>query len=140
MPQVFDDPTDPVPEARPGTFYDEVGGWATFVAIVDRFYAIAAGDPVLGPLFATARAAEVRGRLVAFFAQYWGGPRTYARDRGDPRLSVRHSSFRIGRAEHDAYLAAMREAIAIPALTARHRQLFLDHLEAVAARLVNVGP
>ncbi len=124
----------------PRSFYDEVGGRPVFETIVDRFYEIAIADPMLRPLFATADAATTRRRITAFFVQYWGGPHDYSRERGNPRLALRHSLFRIGRAEHDAWLAAMREALEGPELTAEQRTAFYGYLVAAAARLINHAP
>lgn len=135
--------TQPVPPARgavPRSFYDEVGGRPVFETIVDRFYEIAIADPTLRPLFATSDAATVRRRITAFFVQYWGGPRDYSRERGHPRLALRHSHFRIERAEYDAWLAAMRAALEGPKLTAEQRAVFYDYLVAAAARLTGQAP
>ena len=53
-----------------------------------------------------------RHRLTLFLAQYWGGPTTYDRERGHPRLRMRHAPFAIGPAERDAWLGHMRGALA----------------------------
>jgi hemoglobin len=96
-----------------GTLYDEVGGMPFFEALVDRFYAVVAADPVLLRLYPDqADLGPARRRLTLFLAQYWGGPTTYGDERGHPRLRQRHFPFEIGPDERDHWLAAMRDAVA----------------------------
>jgi hemoglobin len=94
------------------TVYDRVGGMTFFERLVDRFYERVAADPVLRPVYPEADLAGARHRLTLFLAQYWGGPRTYDRERGHPRLRMRHFPFAIGPAERDRWLLHMRAALA----------------------------
>jgi len=94
------------------TLYDAAGGMLFFEALVGRFYAGVAADPILRPLYPDADLGAAQHRLTLFLAQYWGGPRTYDDERGHPRLRMRHAPFAIGPVERDAWLARMREAIA----------------------------
>src|SRR6476646_10727273 len=82
-----------------------------FEALVARFYAGVATDPVLRPVYPEADLTGAQHRLTLFLAQYWGGPRTYDAERGHPRLRMRHAPFAIGPAERDAWLRLMRAAI-----------------------------
>ncbi len=92
--------------------YDQVGGWAFFEGLVDRFYDVVASDPVLLPLYPEAPdLTGARHRLTLFLVQYWGGPATYTEERGHPRLRMRHMPFAIGTAERDHWLDAMRVAL-----------------------------
>ena len=93
------------------TFFDEVGGEATFRTLVQRFYAGVATDPTLRPLYPEEELAPAAERLTLFLIQYWGGPHTYNETRGHPRLRMRHAPFVIGAAERDAWLRHMREAL-----------------------------
>jgi hemoglobin len=94
------------------TVYDRVGGMTFFERLVDRFYEGVAADPVLRPIYPEPDLAGARHRLTLFLAQYWGGPRTYDRGRGHPRLRMRHFPFAIGPAERDRWLLHMRAALA----------------------------
>jgi hemoglobin len=94
------------------TLYAAAGGMPFFEALVERFYAGVAADPILRPIYPEEDLAAAQHRLTLFLAQYWGGPRTYDDERGHPRLRMRHAPFAIGPAERDAWLARMREAIA----------------------------
>lgn len=138
-----------VPTTRPAgtaferpepTFYDEIGGHETFVAIVARFYEQVADDPVLLPLYPEQPdlgPAEVRLRM--FLEQYWGGPRTYSEQRGHPRLRMRHAPFHIGQREKRHWLAAMRVAIDAADLDPAHRDRLWDYLVMAADTLVNAS-
>lgn len=100
--------TETLPER---TLYDAAGGMPFFERVVGRFYAGVASDPMLRPLYPEADLAGAQHRLTLFFAQYWGGPRTYDQERGHPRLRMRHMPFAIGPAERDAWVRLMRDAI-----------------------------
>jgi len=63
-------------ESSATTFYDEVGGHATFTDLVHRFYQQVAVDPVLRPLYPEQDLGPAEVRLRMFLEQYWGGPRT----------------------------------------------------------------
>ena len=93
------------------TLYDRAGGTPFFEALVGRFYAGVAEDPVLRPLYPEPDLAGAQRRLTLFLIQYWGGPTTYDQERGHPRLRMRHAPFAIGPAERDEWLVRMRAAI-----------------------------
>ncbi|WP_369267414.1 globin [Streptomyces harbinensis] len=93
------------------TFYERVGGEATFRKLVKRFYEGVADDPLLRPMYPEEDLGPAEERFVLFLMQYWGGPRTYSDRRGHPRLRMRHAPFTVDRAAHDAWLRHMREAI-----------------------------
>jgi hemoglobin len=119
------------------SLYDEVGGDAVFRAIVDRFYAGVALDPVLRPLYPEEDLTGARERLAGFLVQYWGGPSTYSERRGHPRLRMRHADWVIGERERDAWLGHMREAVDSVELSDAARAAIWDHLERAAWSLVN---
>jgi hemoglobin len=119
------------------SFYDEVGGHATFDGIVTRFYRIVETDPVLRPLYPEPDLSGATWRLAAFLEQYWGGPRTYSERRGHPRLRMRHVPYSIGQVEHDAWLSAMRRAIDGSPLTDEQRAKLWSYLVMAAGTLIN---
>lgn len=83
-----------------------------FERLVDRFYRGVEGDPVLLALYPSpSDLAAARRRLTLFLVQYWGGPTTYLRERGHPRLRARHSRFGIDALERDRWLVHMQAAI-----------------------------
>ena len=93
------------------TLFDAAGGMPFFESLIGRFYDGVATDPVLARVYPADDLDGARHRLTLFFAQYWGGPRTYDAERGHPRLRMRHMPFAIGPVERDAWLRLMGEAI-----------------------------
>jgi hemoglobin len=122
------------------SFYDEVNGDETFRAIVSRFYQLVREDEILRPLYPEDDLDGAEERLRMFLDQYWGGPRTYSDQRGHPRLRMRHSPFKIGYIERDAWLRCMRTAVAeidSQTLDDAHRKALSDYLEMAAHSMVN---
>jgi hemoglobin len=66
-----------------------------------------------------------------------GGPNLYSRERGHPRLRLRHLPFRIGIAERDAWMACMQAALEEVIGAARLRALLLHQLFKVAGSMRN---
>lgn len=119
------------------SFYEAVGGSATFRRLVDTFYAGVAEDPLLRPMYPEEDLGPAADRLRMFLEQYWGGPRTYSEQRGHPRLRMRHVPFRIGPAERDAWLRHMRAAMDTLELTAEQDAELWDYLQKAAYFMVN---
>jgi len=119
------------------TFYDEIGGMATFETIVSVFYAGVATDPVLRPLYPEEDLgpAEVRFRL--FLAQYWGGPTTYSDERGHPRLRMRHAPFAVTPEAKDRWLVHFRAGLDAADLTPEQDQRFWEYVTHAAQFMVN---
>jgi hemoglobin len=118
------------------TVYEQVGGTPFFVALCDRFYAAVAADPVLRPLYPADLTAATE-HLCGFLVQYWGGPTTYSDERGHPRLRMRHVPFAIGRAERDAWLAHMTDAVTAAGLAPELEAQLLEYFGMAADHLVN---
>ncbi len=97
--------------SEPSSFYEAVGGEATFRRLVERFYAGVADDPPLRALYPEEDLGPAAERLRLFLIQYWGGPSTYSQERGHPRLRMRHAPFAIDSAARDAWLRHMRAAV-----------------------------
>jgi hemoglobin len=93
------------------SFYDAVGGEATFRRLVATFYAGVAQDPILRALYPEDDLGPAEERLALFLIQYWGGPTTYSQERGHPRLRMRHAPFAVNTAARDAWLRHMRIAV-----------------------------
>jgi hemoglobin len=119
------------------TFYDAIGGHATFDRLVSTFYARVADDPVLRPIYPEDELGPAADRLRMFLEQYWGGPRTYSEVRGHPRLRARHAPFRVDPAARDAWLGHMRAALDEVALAPEADRVLWDYLTTAAAMLVN---
>ena len=119
------------------TFFDAVGGHATFQRLIDAFYARVADDPVLRPIYPEDDLAPAAERLRMFLEQYWGGPHTYNEVRGHPRLRARHVPFRIDTTARDAWLSNMRAAMDEVGFAPEADRVLWDYLTVAAEMLVN---
>ncbi len=116
--------------------YERWGGEAFFTALVERFYEGVSADPLLRPMYPD-DLAESKAHLAMFLMQYWGGPPTYNEQRGHPRLRMRHAPFVIGRAQSEAWLAHMTDAVAASGLDADDQGELLEYLTMAAQNLIN---
>ncbi|AWB86687.1 globin [Mycetocola zhujimingii] len=119
------------------SFYEEVGGRATFEKLSLEFYKGVAADPVLKPMYPEEDLAAATERLTMFFEQYWGGPSTYSEQRGHPRLRMRHMPFKVNPDARDRWLLHMRAAVDTLGLSPLHEATLWDYLERAAQAMVN---
>ncbi|MFD0687722.1 globin [Actinomadura fibrosa] len=119
------------------TFYEAVGGEETFRRLVHRFYQGVAEDPDLRALYPEEDLGPAEERLRLFLIQYWGGPNTYSRRRGHPRLRMRHVPFVIGEAEREAWLRHMRVAVDELELPEQLEKMLWDYFTMAARSMVN---
>ena len=119
------------------TFFDAVGGHATFQRLIEAFYTRVATDAELRAIYPEDDLGPAAERLRMFLEQYWGGPHTYNEVRGHPRLRARHAPFRIDAAARDAWLTHMREAIDEIGLAPAADKVLWDYLTVAADMLVN---
>lgn len=119
------------------TFFEQVGGHATFDRLVRRFYEGVAADPVLKPMYPEDDMEGAIWRLTAFLEQYWGGPATYSQQRGHPRLRMRHTPFHVNPDARDRWLGHMRVAVDDLQLHPLHEAALWDYLERAAYAMVN---
>ena len=121
------------------SLFEQVGGEAFFVQLVDAFYEVVAGDETLRPMYPE-DLAESRRHLTLFLIQYWGGPGTYQAERGHPRLRMRHAPFRITKSARDAWLSAMNGALASvrDQLTDEQFDEMASYFDMAASQLRNV--
>lgn len=119
------------------SFYEEVGGSATFKKLVDKFYEGVATDEILRPMYPEEDLAPAAERLQLFLEQYWGGPTTYQENRGHPRLRMRHQAFKVNPAARDAWLAHMRVALDSLKLAPLHEAELWGYLERAAHAMLN---
>lgn len=124
-------------EAHEPTLFETAGGMAFFERLVGRFYEGVADDPVLRPLYPDEDLAPAARRLTLFLAQYWGGPTTYAEERGHPRLRMRHAPFPIDEDARDRWLRHMRTAVDDLAPPEDVRAPLLSYLEMAAESMRN---
>ncbi len=117
--------------------YEELGE-SFFVRLVDAFYIGVEANERLHAMYPE-DLTESKRHLTLFLIQYWGGPATYMDERGHPRLRMRHVPFVIDDDARDAWLAAMRGALASVAesLNALQAQELDDYFVMAANSLRN---
>ena len=118
-------------------FYEQVGGEKFFADLTSQFYAVVATDPILRPMYPETDMKGAALRLQWFLEQYWGGPSTYQENRGHPRLRMRHAEFFIDTKARDAWLNAMRTAVAGVEIAEDLKQELWSYLEMAAHSMVN---
>jgi hemoglobin len=125
-------------EAVIGSFYEKIGGHATFEQLVRAFYDGIRTDEVLMPMYP--EQPDLEGaiqRLAGFLEQYWGGPGTYSEVRGHPRLRARHIPFRVNPDARDRWLRHMRAAVDTLHLSPLDDATLWDYLDRAAHAMVN---
>ncbi len=119
----------------PDSMYARLGGEVAVRALVERFYALMDQLPQAQAVRALhppdlQRSAD---SLFKFLSGWFGGPPLYMRERGHPRLRMRHMPFAIGSDERDQWLLCMRQAlheqVADGALRAAVEQAFVGMAE-----------
>ncbi len=108
------------PEELP--VYDLIGG-DRIAAMVAAFYRRVPTDPILGPMYPPDDMAGAEHRLRSFLIYRLGGPPDYLKERGHPRLRMRHMPFAIDRAARDRWMELMRGRDGGCRRPGRHSQL-----------------
>ena len=119
------------------TFYDQVGGHETFRKLAQRFYAGVAADPELRALYPEDDLGPAEMRFRMFLEQYWGGPATYAQERGHPRLRMRHAPFKVTPTQRDRWLTHIMAAVDSLDLAPASDLILRDYLDRAAQSMVN---
>lgn len=94
--------------------YTRLGGEPAVRALVERFYVLMDELPEAQAVRRLHPPSLQRSAdsLFKFLSGWFGGPPLYVRERGHPRLRMRHLPFAIGRAERDQWMLCMRQALA----------------------------
>jgi hemoglobin len=120
----------------PKTMYERLGGMAFFEKLTERFYEAVAQDDALRPLYPDDLEGP-RRHLCLFLAQFWGGPRLYDQERGNPRLRARHLPFKIGGKERDRWLEHMTAAVKEAHVGALDEAQMLGYFAAASTHMIN---
>jgi len=116
------------------TPFERIGGQPAVDRIIDLFYDRMDTLPeakVIRALHPQDLGAT-RMVLKKYLAEWLGGPQTYSRERGHPRLRARHLPFSIGDEERDAWMLCMRGALADVVTDASIREWLLEKLSGLA--------
>jgi hemoglobin len=115
----------------------DILGRATIEAIVAAFYRSVPGDDVLGPMYPADDLVGSEHRLKSFLIYRLGGPPDYLRERGHPRLRMRHAPFVIDHQARDRWMQLMTAAIDEVGLEVRYRDYLVQFLGDIATFLIN---
>jgi hemoglobin len=132
-------PADAAPELRPEEVYDRVGGYAAFESLVASFYAKVATDELLRPMYPDDLEPGKR-HLALFLAQYWGAGDVYGRERGHPRLRMRHAPFPITPEAALRWAELMAASIREHAFPSDVEALLLGYVARATPTLINQLP
>jgi hemoglobin len=119
------------------SLYDEVGGAPAFERLVHAFYQGVAADPELRALYPEEDLAPAERRLRMFLEQYFGGPPAYSRERGHPRLRMRHAPFPVTFDMRDRWLRHMTAALETLDLPQDQAAQMRDYFARAAHMMVN---
>ena len=126
---------------RPSLF-DQIGGEPVIAQLVEVFYQ----QMDILPAAATIRAmhasdlSSIREVLRNYLGEWLGGPKIYSAAHGHPRLRMRHTPFKIGDAERDAWLQCMTNALEQTVTDAKIRQEIYGGLSKLADWMRNQQP
>jgi hemoglobin len=125
----------------PDSVYARLGGAAAVRALVDRFYALMDARPEAAGIRRMHPADLQRSadNLYKFLSGWFGGPPLYLREKGHPRMRMRHAPFAIGPAERDQWLACMRQALADQVADAPVRESIERAFVGMADHMINTA-
>ncbi len=124
-------------EPKGVTVYEFVGGKPFFDELVERFYAGVAVDPVLRPMYPEEDLGPAKARLAGFLTQYFGGPDDYSKERGHPRLRMRHFPFAIDVDARNRWFVAMYAAVQSMDTIDEVKNLLLGYFNNSATAMIN---
>ncbi len=122
--------------------YARLGGADAVRALVDRFYELMDELPeayTVRRLHPESLAGSADS-LFKFLSGWFGGPPLYIRERGHPRLRMRHFPYAIGATERDEWLLCMRQALDEQVGDEALRNGILQAFTDMASHVVNTGP
>jgi hemoglobin len=112
-------------------------GEQKLTAIVAGFYRRVPQDDVLGPLYPKHDLAGAEHRLRTFLTYRFGGPPDYLRERGHPRLRMRHMPFVVDQRARDRWMELMMASVDEQGVTGEHRAYLERFLGDIATFLIN---
>ncbi|HZB67576.1 MAG TPA: globin, partial [Ornithinibacter sp.] len=96
-------------------------------------------DPELRALYPEEDLEPAERRLRMFLEQYFGGPPAYSRERGHPRLRMRHVPYPVTSDMRDRWLRHMLAAMESLDLPEDKAELMRDYFQRAAHMMVNTG-
>ncbi len=121
------------------TPYELMGGEATILSLVDRFYFyMDTLEQAEGIRKMHAESlAGAKDKLFKFLSGWLGGPDLFVQEYGHPMLRRRHFPFAIGQSERDQWMLCMKRAIVEVSMDDRLRKSVLEALDQLATHMIN---
>lgn len=123
-------------EIKHGTIYEAIGGFDTIDRLVTAFYKRVGKHPDLIPIFPEDLTETARKQRL-FLTQFFGGPRLYEEERGQPMMRRRHLPFPITPTRRDAWLSCMKEALDEVEMEEPYRSVIFEKLTLTANHMMN---
>lgn len=120
----------------PDTIFDAIGGYKPIERLIEAFYKRVAVHPELIPIFPEDLTESARKQEL-FLIQFFGGPKLYSEDRGNPMLRRRHLPFEITPSRKDAWLSCMESALIEADIKESYRNIIYKRLEMTAEHMMN---
>ncbi len=121
------------------TPYELMGGEATILSLVDRFYfymdTLEQADGIREMHAESLTGAKEK--LFKFLSGWLGGPDLFVQEYGHPMLRRRHFSFAIGQSERDQWMVCMNKAVREVEMDDRLRKSLLEALDQLATHMIN---
>lgn len=121
------------------TPYELMGGEATILSLVDRFYFYMDTLPEAQGIrkIHASSLANAKEKLFKFLSGWLGGPDLYIQEFGHPMLRRRHLPFAIAQSESDQWMTCMNKAMAELEVDEALKTALLESLEQLANHMIN---
>lgn len=105
--------------------------------IVQAFYRRVRDDDLLAPMYPSTDFAGAEARLRSFLIYRFGGSQDYLKERGHPRLRLRHAPFQLNSATRDRWIQLMNAAIVECEIPADAAEVMKHFFATTATFLIN---
>jgi len=121
------------------TPYELMGGAATILSLVDRFYFYMDTLPEAEGIrkMHAESLSNAKDKLFKFLSGWLGGPDLFVQEFGHPMLRRRHFPFKIAQSERDQWMLCMNKAIAEVGMDEKLKNSLLEALDQLATHMIN---
>lgn len=121
------------------TPYELMGGEATILSLVDRFYFYMDTLPETQGIrkIHAPNLSNAREKLFKFLSGWLGGPDLYVQEFGHPMLRRRHLPFAIAQSESDQWMICMNKAMTELEIDEDLKKVLLESLDQLANHMIN---
>lgn len=126
-------------ENIPNTPYELMGGEATVLLIVDKFYFYMDTLPEASAVRAVhaESLSAAQDKLFKFLSGWLGGPDLFVQEFGHPMLRRRHLPFKVGQQERDQWMLCMEKAMNDTSMHPMLKERLLESLSDLATHMIN---